>query len=234
MLRDWTSSEAVDSLTAEAEVMFTRLIMKADDYGSFHSNPKLIKAALFPLKEYSAKAVDGWLDECVRAGLVIRYRAEDKDFIRIENFGQRLQNMRSAFPQPYGDSPEVTVTPRKSPPEEKRREEEEKKNMKKKQVEPLALPFDSLEFQNAWVEWEQHRREKKIKITPLSLKKQITLLGGRPELEAIEMLQTAIRNGWTGIFEPKNNGKGINSSTGAGLASLYKNRLSGDSKGAGG
>lgn len=100
VLRDWTTSEAVDNLTSGAEVFFTRLIMKADDYGSYHSNPKLIKAALFPLKETSIREIEGWLNECIKAGLVFTYESGGRKYIRIDNFGQRLRNMRNTFPQP--------------------------------------------------------------------------------------------------------------------------------------
>lgn len=100
ILRDWTTSESMDSLTPEAEVFFTRLIMKADDYGSFHGNPKLIKSALFPLKDYTVENITAWLKQCVDVNLIITYKSDGKDYIRIENFGQRLRAMRSTFPQP--------------------------------------------------------------------------------------------------------------------------------------
>jgi len=35
ILRDWTDSDRVNSLSAEAERLFIRLIMKADDYGRY-------------------------------------------------------------------------------------------------------------------------------------------------------------------------------------------------------
>lgn len=116
MLRDWTTSEAVDSLSPQAEVFFTRLIMKADDYGSFHASPKLIRAALFPLKDYDLSQIQGWLSECVKASLITSYEAAGKSLIRINNFNQRLQNKRGLFPAP-GESPGVTGSDRKSPPE---------------------------------------------------------------------------------------------------------------------
>ncbi len=124
ILRDWTTSDKMELLSLGAEVFFTRLIMKADDYGSFHANPKLLKAALFPLKEYSLKQVDGWLQECIQNKLIGSYEVEGKTYIRIINFGQRLQNMRNAFPAPLCGLNELTVIHGESPPETKRNEEE--------------------------------------------------------------------------------------------------------------
>lgn len=121
VLRDWTASESVDNISCEAEVFFTRLIMKADDYGSFYSNPKLIRAALFPLKEYKDSHISKWVNECIDAKLLFAYTVDGKEYLRIANFGQRLRNMRNTFPQPADDP--LTIR-RESPPETKRNETE--------------------------------------------------------------------------------------------------------------
>ena len=123
VLRDWTTSDAVDILSPEAEVFLTRLIMKADDYGSYHANPKLIKAALFPLKDYSSKQIEIWLKELISSKIVFRYQVEGKEYIRIDNFGQRLRNMRNTFPQP--DSNPLTSRGNSRPETETKRNETE-------------------------------------------------------------------------------------------------------------
>ncbi len=141
VIRDWTTSDKMNELSIGAESFFTRLIMKADDYGSFHSNAKLLNAALFPLKDYSINEVCEWLAECVNAGLIIAYEVEGKGYIRIINFGQRLQNMRNTFPQPPSDlnekksnqnnSQQVTVNHGDSLLETKRNETEEESETEK-------------------------------------------------------------------------------------------------------
>lgn len=81
-------------------MFFTRLIMKADDYGSFYANPKLLKAALFPLKEVSWQQIGAWVFECIEVGLIFPYEVEGKEYIRIINFKQRLRQMKNFFPHP--------------------------------------------------------------------------------------------------------------------------------------
>lgn len=127
MIRDWTASENIDQLSPGAEVFFTRLIMKADDYGSFHTNPKLVRAALFPLKDYKDKQIIDWIAELTNCGIVFQYEADGKKFMRIVDFGQRLRNMRGAFPQPSDEDLQLAATRCECRPEleEKRREEEE-------------------------------------------------------------------------------------------------------------
>jgi hypothetical protein len=70
--------------------------------------------------------------------------------------------------------------------------------------------FSDEQLQNAWCEWEQHRKEKKQKLTPLSVKKQLKFLDGRSKEEIIGIIDQSIQNGWTGLFELKNNGKATN------------------------
>lgn len=100
LLRDWTDSEKIDSLSAESERFFTRLIMKADDHGCFHANPKLLKSALFPLKEITDEEINSWLESCVEVELLIVYSCNSKPYLKINEFGQRLRTMKSKFPQP--------------------------------------------------------------------------------------------------------------------------------------
>lgn len=224
MLRNWIHSEAMDSLSPEAEVFFVRLIMIADDYGSYWASPSALRAALFPLKAYSNKSysdvkVADWLDECITAGRVFKYTAGGKSYIRIDDFGQRKQNMRNTFPQPEAKdlpkSQKVTVTHGESPPEleeEVEIEKEVEREVETASAEPLVLPFDSVEFSASWMEWMQYRIQSKKKLTPLTAKKQLALLGGRPEKLAIAMINQSIQNGWQGIFEikPDSNGTGFN------------------------
>ena len=100
MLRDWTTSEKIDQLSEMAELFFVRLIMKADDHGCFHANPKLLKAALFPLKDYSEKQMDMCLNELQGNGIVSVYEHEGRKYLKIKDFGQRMRTMVSKFPQP--------------------------------------------------------------------------------------------------------------------------------------
>jgi len=63
------------------------------------------------------------------------------------------------------------------------------------------------EFFDAWQEWEAYRVEIKKKITPTSEKGQLAMLAKLGSSQAVEAIRTSIRNGWTGVFEPKSNGQ---------------------------
>lgn len=101
ILRDWTDSEVIDKLSPKAEVFFVRLIMKADDFGCYYANEKLLKANLYPLRENMRPSdITPLLRECVLVGLVRTYTAAGKDFLLIPKFGQRLRQKTRKFPEP--------------------------------------------------------------------------------------------------------------------------------------
>lgn len=111
ILRDWTDSEIVDKLSAKAEVFFTRLIMKADDFGCYHANAKLLKANLYPLRDNMRPSdITPLLTECEVVGLVRTYTAAGKEFLYILNFGQRLRQANRKFPEPPEFSEKVHVS----------------------------------------------------------------------------------------------------------------------------
>lgn len=92
--------------------------------------------------------------------------------------------------------------------EEKRREEKRRE----KKREEVAPPFvgDALVV---WNEWVDFRKEKKKTLTITTIRKQIQFLGGRGDPEIIAILNQSMQNGWTGLFNLKNQTNGIRHTT---------------------
>ncbi len=110
MLRDWTGSDKINSISIHAERFFTRLIMKADDYGCFYGDTRLLKANLYPLLLDNIREADmvRWMAECQKAGLIVLYENNNKKYVQILDFKQRLDKARSKFPLPKEtDFPEL-------------------------------------------------------------------------------------------------------------------------------
>ncbi len=158
ILRDWTDSENIDKLSFHAEVFFTRLFMKADDYGCFHANPKLLKAALFPLKDIRETDISRWTAECSSAGLIALYEVDEKRYMEIINFGQRLRTMNRRFPENDSNARSIVSDPRSNdsnPPPET----ETKRNKKLKQeteTEETEFPFEDF-----WESYDKKVGDKK-------------------------------------------------------------------------
>lgn len=139
ILRDWTDSKTISGLSWQGEVLFTRLIMKADDYGNFHADPQMIKSLCFPRKDDIRSAeIDRWLKELEAAEIIRTYPAKGDVFLHITNFGQeqRLRNTKRKYPpEPehfanVGENmPQVAASCRELRPETKRNEDETKMKM---------------------------------------------------------------------------------------------------------
>lgn len=142
MLRDWTQSETVNELTADAEVFFTRLIMKADDYGNYIGHPTLLKAALYPLRtSMKDSKIDALIAQCEAVGVVKSYRVDGKRYLHIPNYGQRMRTMKGKYPGPDGNLPTIDRRPQTDAGEEKRRETEVEVKVKQKAFGPPHSHF---------------------------------------------------------------------------------------------
>lgn len=116
ILRDWTDSDPLDGISAEAERLFVRLLMKADDYGRFHAESRRVKAACFPLlPNLRTTDIDGWLRELAERRLILRYQVENRDLLAIPRFRQRLKNSIPRFPAPADKPNDWLPDPGKPP-----------------------------------------------------------------------------------------------------------------------
>lgn len=221
LIRDWTLSEKMNQLSAQAEVLFMRLCMKCDDYGGFHARPSLIKANLFPLRLDNVREADisRWISELVntkdekgeKAGLIVVYEVDSKPYLRIVNFGQKLKRMKKLFPDPPPDILEQLGTMRdnEGQPSLEVEEEVEVRNRSRRNKEPdffQNLIPDSLKltggFIEAWTEWIVFRKNVK--------KKPVSETGAKEQLEwlskqslPVEIIKQSLKNEWQGLFELK-------------------------------
>jgi len=231
ILRDYTDSLRFDGISAEGERLFIRLLTKADDYGRFHADPRLVCAACFPLEQsIEPKHAAKWLAELEARGLILRYDAEGKHCLAIINYGQRLRNHRVKFPPMEGkdmdwlpigrDLPQSAASRRESPPESESQTETEteveteKKKGKQRAAEaapPLPVLLDTDEFRKVWEDYTAYRKQAKLRrLAPMSVRDQWAEMEGWGHDEAVEAIRTTIRKGWQGIFKPKANGTNHN------------------------
>lgn len=99
-------SSAIDALTAEEEVFFYRLLVVSDDLGRMDARLPILKSRCFPLKDsVKLEKIDGWLRSLVSQELVICYQVDDKPFLQILKWEQRV---RSKAKYPSADCGQVT------------------------------------------------------------------------------------------------------------------------------
>lgn len=96
------TSEPINALSWAAEIFYRRLINAVDDYGRFDGRCSILRASLYPLKldRVSERDVGTWLRNCEEAGLVTVYTVNDRPYIEILKFDQRLRAKTSKWPPP--------------------------------------------------------------------------------------------------------------------------------------
>jgi len=101
ILRDWTDSQRIEQLSPEAERLFIRLIMRADDFGRYHADPRLVTAGCLPLvRQVTVNLVTAWLGDLAKAGLIRLYDVDGRKYLEINKFEQRTRAQKSKFPAP--------------------------------------------------------------------------------------------------------------------------------------
>ncbi|MDN7700048.1 conserved phage C-terminal domain-containing protein [Burkholderia sp. AU44665] len=96
------TSERVDLLSPEGEVFYRRLMSVVDDFGRYSANPKLLRAACYPLRLDTVKDADiaVWLEEIQKAGLVALYEVSAKQYLELADFRQQIRAKESKYPNP--------------------------------------------------------------------------------------------------------------------------------------
>ena len=85
------------------EVFYRRLMSVVDDYGRYHADEGMLRAACYPrqLNKVSDSDIGKWLTSLVEAALVRVYPASDGErYLEVANFGQQVRAKNSKFPNP--------------------------------------------------------------------------------------------------------------------------------------
>jgi uncharacterized phage protein (TIGR02220 family) len=99
------TSEAVNSLSWQAEVFYRRVMSVVDDFGRYDGRPSVLRAALYALKidRVSEPDIGKWIGECQEAGLVRMYTVDGKPYLELSKFGQKIRTLKSKWPDPPAD-----------------------------------------------------------------------------------------------------------------------------------
>ena len=97
------TSELINMLSPEEEVMFYRLLVCCDDYGYADARPAILKAQCFPLKESVKPAdIERWLSSIAGKALIARYTKDGKPYIAVNKWEKRVRS-RQNHPGPSDD-----------------------------------------------------------------------------------------------------------------------------------
>lgn len=107
--RSFFTDEKVTIAPREVRLTFLGLVVNADDYGRLRADPRLLKAAIYPLDDsVTAQVVAGEIDELVHLRLVRRYDVNGTAYLEISNFAKhQVMNRKygSDIPAPAEEVP---------------------------------------------------------------------------------------------------------------------------------
>lgn len=106
------TSDSIDELDYFQEAFFYRLLVSVDDYGNFDARAKVIRAAVFPLKDVSLEEIENALDALAQQGMLQYYTVKGKRYIHLTGWArfQRLRNSKHKYPAPDSDGAEIVTT----------------------------------------------------------------------------------------------------------------------------
>jgi hypothetical protein len=163
---------------------FIGLWCAADRDGRFKWDARRLGVQILPYDEVDFDAI---LEALLSAGFIDRYEVEGRTYGCVPSFS-RHQVINNREPDSLIPSSDGTI----SPPTED--------NKPTTKVE-VKLPFDSVEFGEAWDRWNDHRNDKKKKLTKGTAVMQLKKLESIGEGRAIKMIDHSISHGWMGLFE---------------------------------
>jgi hypothetical protein len=80
------------------------LLVVSDDFGRMDARPAILKSRCFPLKDFKLEKIDGWLRSLVRQRLAIMYKVDEKPYLQILKWEQRVRS-KGKYPSPDGSQP---------------------------------------------------------------------------------------------------------------------------------
>ncbi len=97
------TSEIIDRLTSQGEVLYRRLMSVVDDYGRFDARATVVKSDCYKIKQgVREQNVSKWITECADARAIYLYEFDGKPYLVMPKV-QQPRAVRSKFPEPPAD-----------------------------------------------------------------------------------------------------------------------------------
>jgi hypothetical protein len=124
ILRDGIlESRGVNSLSDDGQLLYYRLLSIVDDFGRYEAAEDILRAKCFPLllDRWPLTRVNAALTDVCQINaltgrtLIVIYQANEKKYLQINNFNQRMRAAKSKWPSPDGHESVVCQTDDRPP-----------------------------------------------------------------------------------------------------------------------
>lgn len=207
---DFFRHEALQDLEAANIGKYPMLVFEGlwghcDKAGRFEYRPRTLKLDILPFLPFDMAET---LEILCDAGFIERYEVDCKEYGLIKSFQdhQRIGGKEATEPEKYPEPPSNELgsngeaTGNQLGLQEGKGREGNKEG--KGDAREAALPPE-------WLEYLQHRKEKRVKFTPTARAGAVSKLVKWSEQghDIAAILRYSIDNGYTGLFEPKDEKK---------------------------
>lgn len=204
-------SEAIESLSPNAEILYYRLIVTVDDFGRYDARPSMVKAACFPIREsMTASKVEALLKELSEHGLVVVYQVDGKPYMQLCKWDNVPRAKESKYPalesecmQMYADvcntntDAPLTVTVTKTETVTKTG------NRKQETAHECAQPeYPAGLDVSAWDRWVDYRKGIGKPLKPVSWPAAMQAMAKHTQNQSA-VVDQSIAAGWQGLFALK-------------------------------
>ncbi len=98
------TSNEIDALKPEEEILFYRIIVNCDDFGRMDARLPILRAKCFPLRIDTVKDKDikAWMNTLIKQGLIFIYEVDGKEYLQMSTWEkhQQIRAKRSKYPAP--------------------------------------------------------------------------------------------------------------------------------------
>lgn len=185
------------TISITAKVVYGVVEALDNDDGCFASNAYLSRH--LGLGERQVRNILQELDE---ANLITRVEVEGRRVIRTVEKSAIVKALGEAK-NCLGGRKNIATGGGKKLPTYNKEDNKGDKDTVQQQMWIVRLPFGSEAFMNAWKSWVVYRKEMKKTLTDSSVQaqcKEFVLWG---EAKSIASIEQSIKQGWQGLFEPK-------------------------------
>ena len=192
-------SEKINSLSDQEQIFYIRLLLVVDDYGRYDARPELIKSRCYPVTDKRQSIVSTMLTKLNKVGLLVLYNVDNKNYLEICNYNQRLRQKREKYPAPnIGVIVECLTDDSYVRPESNPIQSESEKN-----IETNPNPKELNNFDIAFNDFRDMRKKIKKAMTPRAeelILIELNKLAPENENEQIQILNKSTMNDWQGVF----------------------------------
>ncbi len=111
---EFPQSESMGRVSRDARLCFIMLWTISDDSGRLRGNSRMLASLLFPYDDDAPTEIDGWLTELQDEGAIIRYQADNNNYVQICNWliHQKIDKPSPSKIPEFDESSRILANPR--------------------------------------------------------------------------------------------------------------------------